>query len=204
MINLLEKRLGFSCVFTGTCISYENFFEALEARLGPKLNPLGIGTRIFGYAWMEAAEREYTYLSLSNGYRKVFDVMRSIFYRTLWQAGIAEPRKLVSDEDMEFVLDSYRGLKPREGLAECYSKLREAGFTVWAFTAGDTERVSNYLKKGGVEMPSENFVSCDDIGIGKPAPESYEHILGKFDKNGLEAWFAAAHMWDASAARRSG
>ncbi|KAL6243076.1 hypothetical protein RBB50_010176 [Rhinocladiella similis] len=105
-INLLEKIEPSKGVYR-TCISYEPFFEALKAQLGPKLNPLGIGTRIFGYAWMEAAEREYTYLSLSNGYRKVFDVMRSIFYRTLSQAGIAEPRKLVSDGDMELVLESY-------------------------------------------------------------------------------------------------
>lgn len=153
---------------------------------------------------MEAAEREYTYLSLSGSYKPVFDVMRSIFYRTLYQAGLSEPRKLVGDDDVEFLLTSYRNLGPREGLAECFSKLRNAGFTVWAFTAGDRQRVSNYLKQGGVEMPPEHFVTCDDIGIGKPAPECYKHMLSKFDPNGLEAWFAAAHMWDSAAARRSG
>ena len=153
---------------------------------------------------MEAAEREYTYLSISGNYKKVFDVMRSIFYRTLWQAGISKPREFVNDEDLEFLLSSYRGLKPREGLAECFSKLRNAGFTVWALTAGDTARVSNYLKQGQIEMPPENFLSCDDIGIGKPAPESYQYIWNKFDKKDLEAWFAAAHMWDTAAARRSG
>ncbi|EXJ83389.1 hypothetical protein A1O1_07011 [Capronia coronata CBS 617.96] len=188
----------------GTCISFDNFHKALEARLGPKLNPIGIGARCFGYAWAEAAEREYTYLSLSGSYKPVFQVMRSIFYRTLGQVGVSEPRKLCSDEDVDFLLNAYRGLSAREGLAECFSKLRNAGFTVWAFTAGDRQRVSNYLKQGGVEVPPENFVTCDDIGIGKPAPECYKYMLSKLDKEGLEAWFAAAHMWDVAAARRSG
>jgi Predicted hydrolase (HAD superfamily) len=104
----------------------------------------------------------------------------------------------------EYLLASYRTLKPRPGIAECFSRLRAAGFTIWALTAGDTARVAGYLADGGLEFPSENFVSCDTIGIGKPAPESYKYLLDRFDKEGLEAWFAAAHMWDAAAARRSG
>lgn len=153
---------------------------------------------------MEAGEKEYTYLSLSKHYVKFFDVFRSIFYRTLWQAGIQEPRQFATNEDREFLLSAYRTLKPREDLLECFSKLSEAGFTVWALTAGDIERVSGYLSAGGVDLPSENFVSCDTIGVGKPAPESYQYILDKLPAEDLEAWFAASHMWDAAGAKRSG
>lgn len=153
---------------------------------------------------MEAGEREYTYLSISGHYIQFFDIFRSIFYRTLCQAGIQEPRNFATDEDREYMLASYRTLKPRSGIPECFSRLRAAGFTVWALTAGDTARVSGYLAAGGVELPSANFVSCDVIGIGKPAPESYKYILDRFNKENLDAWFAAAHMWDAAAARRSG
>lgn len=153
---------------------------------------------------MEASEKEYTYLSLSKNYVKFFDVFRSIFYRTLWQAGIPEPRKFASDEDREFLLASYRALKPRPGVAECFSKLEGAGFKVWCLTAGDVERVAGYLAKGGVEFPAENFVSCDEIGVGKPQPRSYQYILDRFPKEGCEMWFAAGHMWDAAGARQCG
>ncbi|KAL4907800.1 hypothetical protein BDW74DRAFT_175582 [Aspergillus multicolor] len=200
-----NKHVVFDVV--GTLISYEAFFEALESRLGERLRAQNIGSRIVGYAWMEAAEKEYTYLSLiPGGYVKVFDVLRSVFYRTLWQAGIAEPREFASDEDREFLLDSYRGLKPRPGLQECFQKLRDGGFTVWCLTAGDVERVSGYLAKGGVEFPKENFVSCDEIGVGKPQPSSYQFIRDKFPKgeDGGDIWFAAAHMWDAVGARKCG
>lgn len=153
---------------------------------------------------MEAGEREYTYLSIAGKYVTFFEVFRAIFYRTLWQAGIAEPRKHFTDEDREFLLDSYRKLKPRPGLAECFDRLRKGGFQVWMLTAGDTARVGGYLKDGGIDFPEDHFVSCDTIGIGKPAPESYQYILDKFDKENRETWFAAAHMWDVSGARPVG
>uniref|UniRef100_A0A093VDD0 (S)-2-haloacid dehalogenase 1 n=1 Tax=Talaromyces marneffei PM1 TaxID=1077442 RepID=A0A093VDD0_TALMA len=174
-----NKHVVFDIV--GTCVSYDAFYDAIEARIGENLRANNIGSRLFGYAWMEAGEREYTYLSMSGHYFKFFDVFRSIFYRTLWQAA-----------------------QPRPGIHECFSRLRAAGFTVWALTAGDTARVAGYLARGGVEMPENNFVSCDTIKIGKPAPESYQYILDKFEKEGRAAWFAAAHMWDAAVAKRTG
>jgi 2-haloacid dehalogenase len=153
---------------------------------------------------MEAGEKEYTYLSVSGQYVVYMDVFRSIFYRTLWQAGIADPRSFATDEDREFLIQSYWKLKARPGVLECFSKLREAGFTIWCLTSGDTTRVSGYLATGGVDFPADNFISCDSIGVGKPAPDCYKYVLEKFPKDGLEAWFAAGHMWDASAARRNG
>lgn len=189
---------------TGTLISYENFYIATEARLGPRLRELGIGTRLFCYCWMEAGEREYTYLSLAGKYIPFFDVFRAVFYRTLYQAGIPEPREFATDEDREFVLDAYRNLKARPGVAECFDRLRRGGFTVWCLTAGDTGRVGGYLKAAGVDFPEPNFVSCDNIGVGKPSPEAYKFILDKFPEQGREAWFAAAHMWDTTAARPCG
>ncbi|KAE9578369.1 hypothetical protein CGMCC3_g5539 [Colletotrichum fructicola] len=198
-----NKHVVFDVV--GTLISYEAFFEAIEARLGDRLRAKHVGPRLFGYAWMEAGEKEYTYMTISGAkYAKFFDIFRSIFYRTLWQAGIQEPRKFATDEDREFLLASYRALRTREGLSQCFSKLRKAGFTVWCLTAGDTERVGGYLAKGGEDFPSENFVSCDTIGVGKPAPETYEYILDKLPKEECEVWFGAAHIWDTAGARQCG
>ena len=47
-------------------------------------------------------------------------------------------------------------------------------------------------------------MQCDQSGVAKPAPGSYKPLLDKFHAAGDEAWFAAAHMWDVSAARRTG
>ncbi|EPE07454.1 2-haloalkanoic acid dehalogenase [Ophiostoma piceae UAMH 11346] len=198
-----NKHVVFDIV--GTCVSYDAFFEAIEARLGDRLRAQNIGpARLFGYAWMETGEKEYTYMSLTNKYVPFFDIFRSIFYRVLGQAGIANPRSFATDDDREFLLASYRTLRPRPGLLECFEKLRSAGYTVWALTSGDTTRVAGYLEAAGAKFPEENFFSCDSIGIGKPAPSAYQFILDKFPKENLDLWFAAAHIWDAAAARQCG
>ncbi|KAL2833329.1 HAD-like protein [Aspergillus cavernicola] len=206
MSTTQNKHVVFDVV--GTLISYDAFFTALETRLGSRLKASNIGSRIFGYAWMEAGEKEYTYLSLSANYTPFISVFRSIFYRTLWQAGITSPRTFATDEDREFLISAYRGLTPRPGVRECFERLERGGYKVWCLTAGDVERVNGYLVSGGVEFPKERFVSCDEIGVGKPVASSYQFILDKFPKGegegAREMWFAAGHMWDAAGARQCG
>jgi 2-haloacid dehalogenase len=126
---------------------------------------------------MEAGEKEYTYISLSGHYVTFFDIFRSIFYRTLWQAGIKEPHAFASDEDREFLLIAYQGLKTRPAVSECFTKLRDAGFTVWALASGDTKRVARYLSAGGTNFPEENFISCDSVGVGKPDPQKLGYLV---------------------------
>jgi 2-haloacid dehalogenase len=155
---------------------------------------------------MEAAEREYTNLSLSQRYVPFGEVFRALFYRMLWMAGIAEPRSWATPEDLEFIMKEYQLLEFRPGAAECVQKLRDAGFTVWAFTAADITRVGGYFKNAGVELPAENLLSCDDAGVGKPDLRAYYPLLErlKAESDGAIPWFAAAHMWDVSAAKQAG
>jgi len=101
------------------------------------------------------------------------------------------------------MVEEYKKLDARPGLAECFARLRVARFTVWALTSGDTTRVAGYFTRNGVDMPAENFMSCDTLGVGKPDPNAYTPLLEKF-KECEKAWFAAAHTWDASAAGRNG
>ncbi|KAH8673246.1 FAD dependent oxidoreductase-domain-containing protein [Ilyonectria robusta] len=195
-----KKHVVFDVV--GTCVSYDAIFNALDSRLGDRLRAECIKPKLLGYTWFEAAEREYTYLSISGRYIRFYDVFRSLFYRMLWMAGIEEPRKFATDDDLAYILEQFMQLDARPGVAECFQILRDAGFTCWAFTAGDVQRVSGYFTRNGIDMPAENFMSCDSLGIGKPAPESYQPLLTQFA--GEEAWFAAAHMWDVSAAKSTG
>ncbi|KAK4544296.1 hypothetical protein LTR36_004506 [Oleoguttula mirabilis] len=195
------KHVVFDIV--GTCVSYDVFYEAIEERMGDRLRSQGIKPQLFGYAWMEAGERECSYLDRSGRYVQFWKIFKPLFYRTLWMAGVQEPRDFATDDDAEFVVASYRRLKARPGIHECMSLLREAGFTIWALTSGDAERVQGYLSSNGIELASENFVTCDSIGVSKPAPEVYKHVLDKF-AGAEQTWFAAAHMWDASAAKHYG
>ena len=74
---------------------------------------------------------------------------------------------------------------------------------MWCLTTGDVKRVRGYFERGGVDMPIINFISCDNVGVAKPALQAYGPALEKFGE-GDEKWFAAAHMWDVSAAVKVG
>ena len=141
---------------------------------------------------------------MSGRYVQSFKVFQAMFYRVLWKAGIAEPRKFATDEDLAVMMQGYADLEMRPGARECIQKLRDAGFTVRGFTMGDLKRVRRYFERSGIDMPAEHLSSCDDIGIGKPALEAYEPLLKQLNADGSQPWFAAAHLWDTSAAKRAG
>ncbi|KAJ4244600.1 hypothetical protein NW762_014456 [Fusarium torreyae] len=196
------KNIVFDVV--GTLVSFDNLYKAIEERLGEKLIPRGIQSKLLGCCWQEMAEREYTYLSLAGRYVAFREVFESLFYRTLHYAGVENPRSFASPEDVACVIEGWKKLGLRDGASECISKLRDAGFTVWCFTAGDIARVGGYFTQGGVDLPPENLLSCDTSGIAKPSPEAYDPIFKKLSVDGSKPWFAAAHLWDSSAAQSVG
>jgi len=67
----------------------------------------------------------------------------------------------------------------------------------------DITRVKGYFERSGIEMPFSNFLSCDAVGISKPDPAAYKSIYQKLAPEDMK-WFAAAHMWDVSAACKIG
>lgn len=195
-----RKHVVFDIV--GTCVSYDAMFDALDHRLGDKLRAQGIKVNLLGYLWIEVTEREYTYLSMNGRYVGFRDIFRQLFYRMLYMAGIQDPHSFATDEDLKYIMQQYMKLEARPGIAECFQILRDAGFTVWALTAGDVERVGGYFTHNGIHMPTENFITCDSFKIGKPDPRVYQMVIDRLGND--EKWFAAAHNWDVTAAKQSG
>lgn len=195
-----KKHVVFDVV--GTCMSFDAIVDAIETRLGDKLRARHVTPHFFVFAWFEAAEREYTYLSISKRYRSFNDALTGLFFRILWMAGVEEPRSFATEDDLAFVMNRASRLTARPGIVECFSLLQNAGFTVWAFSMDTVELVDGYFKSNDIDFPRENILSCDTDGVGKPAPEAYQSVLKKF--GGEEAWFAAAHMWDTTAAKSTG
>lgn len=199
-----SKHVVFDIV--GTLVCYDHLYDAIDRRLGDRLRAEGIKPYLLGQTWMETAEREYTNLSISGRYKPYGDVFEAVFYRILWMGGIKEPRQFASPDDLAYLMTEYEFLTLRPGAAECVQKLRDAGFTVWAFTAADLRRVGGYFQKAGIELAAENLLSCDDTGVGKPDLAAYRPLLERLtlEGEGQKPWFAAAHMWDVSAARTAG
>jgi 2-haloacid dehalogenase len=198
-----SKHIVFDVV--GTLVSYEHFFTVIERRLGSAVTPFNISPRLLGFAWLESAEREYTYLSLSGHYVPFAKVFQAIFFRVLHFAGVPEPRTIASEEDVEYFMREYKNCTARPCAKECIDRLKQAGWTVWAFTSGDRERVRGYFEKGGISIDDEHVITCDDVGVGKPEIRAYERVIENIGASKHDAlWFAAAHGWDVSAAGRAG
>lgn len=195
------KHVVFDIV--GTLVSFEAYFSHINQTIGPKLLSHNITAQALGYAWMTAAELEFTFLSISSRHRQYNDVLSAVFYRTLFMLGVSSPRSKFNDDERNACIAGYSLLELRPGAAECLERLRAGGFTVWALTTGDPTRVLGYFANGGIEFPRENFISCDTSGVAKPALASYIPALEKFADED-QKWFAAAHMWDVSAAVKAG
>ncbi|KAF4961003.1 hypothetical protein FSARC_10312 [Fusarium sarcochroum] len=196
-----QKHVVFDVV--GTCVSFDAFYNGIDRVIGDKLTAKNITAKAFGYTWMTAAELEFTFLSVSERHRPYKDVLCALFYRTLFMVGVATPRELATDAERDACVQAYSDLELRHGAKECLTILREAGFTVWCLTTGDTKRVGGYFERAGVDMPPENLISCDGQGVAKPALAAYKPTLARFAPDD-EKWFAAAHMWDVSAAVKVG
>ncbi|OKL61874.1 hypothetical protein UA08_02276 [Talaromyces atroroseus] len=212
-----KKHVVFDVV--GTCVSFDAFFDSIEQAIGPRLLAQNVTAKLFGFAWMQAAELEHTMLRMSKREKPYAEVFKALFYRILFMAGIDDPRSFATDEERDMCHAGYSKLELRPGCREMMEKLRENGFTVWCLTTGDAQRVGGYFKRAGFDMPAENLVSCHDflkpgssisesadtssIEFIKPSMGSYQPMLDKFAPAD-QKWFAAAHMWDVSAAVKAG
>ena len=190
----------------GTLVGFESWHKTIEHAIGPKLAAHNITAQMFGYTWMTHAELEYTFLCMSERYTAYSEVMKATFYRTLGMAGVADPRGVFTDAERERCQAGYAALDLRPGAKECVEILRGAGFDVRCLTTADLGRVQGYFRRGGVEMPEEKFVSCDQGGVAKPALGAYRPVFERCveEVGGDAVWFAAGHMWDVAAARKVG
>ncbi|KAL4884473.1 Haloacid dehalogenase-like hydrolase-domain-containing protein [Aspergillus karnatakaensis] len=192
----------------GTCVSFESFYKTIDDVIGPRLQKYSINAAHFGYTWMTAAELEFSFLSMSSRYKPYREILSALFYRSLYMAGISNPRDLVNNEERDECVQGYSTLKIRDQVKEAFEILREGNFEVWCLTSGDLARVQGYFQSGDVEIPERNVVSCDSLGVAKPDLGAYRAMLDKLakekGKSEGQVWFAAAHMWDVSAAVKVG
>ena len=218
---MTSKNVVFDVV--GTLSSYSNFFDvsvmrkcplllafsanamkAIDITLGERLRAEGVSIQALGFLWIEVTGREYTNLSMNGLYTPSSTLFKSLFWRILFQAGIAEPLKFATDDNLAALLKAYSDMEMRPGAKECVEKLRNAGWTVWGLTTGDADTVRGYFLRSGIDMPAENVKSCNELRITKPEPDAYKPMLKQLSGDGSRPFFAAAHAWDSAAAREVG
>lgn len=192
----------------GTCFNFTTITHALSARLGPTLQQHSIDPKTLTFAWFYAAQRDFTYLSLSGAYAPIAQVLRATLRRACLIVDLPA-EQAPSQEDVEAVMNAVKRLEPREGLKGCFEGLRAEGWDVYAVTNGGAETSLNYFRQANIELDAEHLLSCDEIRVAKPDLRVYEnahHYLRTrgFSGVGNDRWFVAAHAWDLIAAKKAG
>ncbi|CBX99216.1 hypothetical protein IAQ61_000669 [Plenodomus lingam] len=202
----MTKSASFDVI--GTCFAFSVPINAISERLGPILTTHSVDAKSLFFAWFYAAQRDFTYTSISGSYRPIAEILKLTFRRACCIVNI--PGDAVSDEDVTEVMKAFKAMQPREGLKECFDGLREAGWDVYAVTNGGVQTSLSYYRKALIELDRDHLLSCDDLQIAKPDVRVYENANRHLSSRGMgekgdgTRWFVAAHSWDLIAARTAG
>lgn len=207
----MTKSASFDVI--GTCFAFSVPISTIQSRLGPKLSTAAVDPKTLFFSWFYAAQRDFTYVSMTGSYVPIAQVLESTFRRAC--AVVDLPVDAVTDEDVEEIMKAFKAMGPRDGLKKCFDGLREAGWDVYGVTNGGSETSLNYYRNAGIELDEQHLLSCDHIQIAKPDVRVYEnanrhlsetvrHAKEALGTGGGARWFVAAHAWDLIAARKAG
>jgi 2-haloacid dehalogenase len=201
----MSKSVSFDVI--GTCFEFSAPITAIHTRLGPKLSTAAVDPKTLFFAWFYAAQRDFTYVSLSGFYTPIAQILKLTFRRACMIVDL--PASAVTDDDIAEVMKAFKSMGPREGLKRCFDGLRGKGWDAYGVTNGGSETSLKYYENAGIELDAEHLLSCDDLKIAKPDVRVYENANKHLSARGLadgngERWFVAAHAWDLIAARKAG
>ncbi len=102
----------------------------------------------------------------------------------------------VSAEDRARLMETYKVLPPYPDVKEGLSRLKAAGYRMFAFSNGRAEEVRNLLRNANIDGYFEGIVSADEVKSYKPSPEVYAHFLRRSGASGSEAWLISSNPFD--------
>lgn len=126
------------------------------------------------------------------------------FTATARQSLRTETKQAMSDEAINHVLGGFANVPAFPDALPALQKLSEAGISIGCLTVGDPANTRSFLAAAGLETYVDHVVTCDAVGVWKPAPAVYHHsakTLGcELDRMAL----VAVHAWDCHGAKRAG
>lgn len=102
------------------------------------------------------------------------------------------------------VLDGMGRLPLHSDVADGVRGLRADGYRLFTLSNGSSQVGEQLLEAAGVREEFEGVLSVDDVGVWKPAPAAYEHVLRVSGSRPEEALLVAVHPWDVDGAARAG
>lgn len=109
----------------------------------------------------------------------------------------------LSSEQKQTLLESYRTLPAFNDVEESLTRLKAAGFALFAFSNGSADAVETLLVAAGIRGFFAGVVSVDDLKSFKPNPAVYSHFLRK-SRASNDAWLISSNAFDVIGAISAG
>jgi len=107
-------------------------------------------------------------------------------------------------EQKSELLGVYRVLPAFNDVIDGLTRLKAAGFRLYAFSNGKTDALEMLLNNAGIRDFFLDVVSVDDIKTFKPSAGTYCHFLRKAEATGCSAWMISSNPFDVIGAISAG
>ncbi|MBZ9728937.1 haloacid dehalogenase type II [Salegentibacter sp. JZCK2] len=111
--------------------------------------------------------------------------------------------KEFSDPEIKNILSEITKLPPYPDVKPGLEQLKNEGYKLIAFSNGKPDILKVQLKFAEIDSYFDGIHSVEEIKKYKPHPESYKHILRKYQVTPKRALMVAAHAWDIMGAKRA-
>jgi len=176
----------------GTMIDTSGVVTALEKMVGDKAG-------VLSQVWREK-QLEYSFRrGLMQNYRDFSVCTEQALEYACLSLGVT-----ITPDQKKALMDGYKVLPPHLDVKEGLSKLKAAGFRMFAFSNGRADDVQGLLKNAGIEDCFEDIVSADTIKSYKPNPGVYAHFLRQSRSTGSAAWLISSNPFDVIGAISAG
>jgi 2-haloacid dehalogenase len=176
----------------GTLINTHGVLSALEVLVGDQ-------AITFSNTWRDK-QLEYSFRKgLMQNYETFAVCTRQALDYTCSYYG-----KNLSEEQKKELLSIYRILPAFDDVKEGLTRLKTAGFRLFAFSNGVAEALEVLLNNAGIRDLFLGVVSVDDIKSFKPNPGVYSHFLRQSKSTGGSAWLISSNPFDVIGALSAG
>lgn len=126
------------------------------------------------------------------------------FYPVARQALRTDTQHTASEDEIDHVLDGFRGLPAYPDAEPALRKLSEAGVRVGCLTVGNPDNTARFLDNAGLAHYVDHVITADQAGTWKPAPAIYHMTARELGTAPENTALVAVHAWDCHGAKRAG
>jgi len=176
----------------GTLIDTHGVLTALEGLVGER-------AKAFSNTWRDK-QLEYSFRKgLMQNYQTFAVCTRQALDYSCALHGVE-----LSDKQKEKLMTIYRVLPAFEDASMGLNQLKDAGFSLFAFSNGEPEALESLLGNAGIRALFNGVVSVDGIKSFKPNPGVYSHFLRQSGATGGDAWLISSNPFDVIGALSAG